>query len=90
MKTFYQFTENDIYRPSIDGPALEPTTIAGAEHQIQSLATQIRTTFGIDPSFKEFNQQIQQATKLLEQAANLLGNNMSGEQRATPHKWQLK
>jgi len=74
--------ESYNYNPSIDGPPLEPHTISGAEVQIRQLATNIRTTFGLDPKWKDYQQQFQQATALLEKAASLLDDGtMSGDLR---------
>jgi len=89
MKKFKQWRieEGYSYTPSIDGPALQPHTISGAEVQIRQLASNIRTTFNLDERWKEHHTQILQATKLLDDAANMIGNVMSGEERNTPHKY---
>lgn len=90
MKKFKQYrieNENYNYAPSIDGPALEPHTINGAEMQIRQLARNIRTTFNLDERWKPYHAQILQATKLLDEAANTIGNIMSGEERNTPHRF---
>ncbi len=75
---------SDIYRPEIDGPPLKPKTIAGAEQQIRHLAYEIRGTFGSDPRLQAYKWQIQQATEMLERAASIIGNVMSGEERNLP------
>jgi len=75
------------YNPSIDGPPLKPGTISGAEMQIKELATQIRTTFGLDPKWADHKKQILDATKLLDQAADSIGDYMDGSLRNDPHKF---
>jgi hypothetical protein len=75
------------YNPSIDGPPLKPGTISGAEMQIKELATQIRTTFGLDPKWDDHKKQILDATKLLDQAADSIGDYMDGDKRNDPHKF---
>lgn len=75
------------YNPSIDGPPLKPSTISGAEMQIKELATQIRTTFGLDPKWADHKDQIVAATKLLDQAADSIGDYMDGDKRNDPHKF---
>lgn len=90
MNKFKQWrieNESYAYTPSIDGPPLEPHTISGAEVQIRQLATNIRTTFNLDERWKQHHQQILQATKMLDEAANMIGNIMSGEERNTPHRF---
>lgn len=87
MKSLKEWRANENYTASIDGPPLEPHTISGAEYQIRHLARNIRTTFNLDDRWKQYQQQISQATQLLDQAANTIGNIMSGEERNTPHKY---
>ena len=79
--------ENYNYTPTIDGPPLEPHTISGAEVQIRQLSTNIRTTFNLDPRWNQYRNQIIEATNLLDKAADLIGNVMSGEERNTPHRF---
>jgi hypothetical protein len=83
MKTFKQFTEQITYQPLIDGPPLDPHTISGAEVQMRTLATHIRSNFVHIPNSKwlNFRNQILKACELLEQAANTIGENMDGELR---------
>jgi len=76
------------YSPSIDGPPLKPYTISGAEIQNKELATQIRTTFGLDPKWDDHKKQILDATKLLDQAADSIGDYMDGSLRNDPHQFQ--
>lgn len=90
MKKFKQYqieNENYSYTQSIDGPPLEPHTISGAEVQIRQLAKNIRTTFNLDERWKQYHAQILQATRLLDEAANTIGNIMSGEERNSPHRF---
>jgi hypothetical protein len=75
-----------LYSQSIDGPPLEPTSISGAENQIRTLARNIRTSFNFDPRWKKFQDQILSATKHLDDGANMLGKNMSREERNQPHQ----
>lgn len=89
MKKFNEFlTEAGFpYRASIDGPPLNPHTISGAENQIRELARQIRTTFGIDERWRVHKPQIVQACSILDKAADIIGSNMSDEERMLPHKF---
>jgi hypothetical protein len=86
MKTFSQWSENCNYNPSIDGPPLDPHTIAGTEVQIRTLARNIRSSFVHRPNnrWKNYRDQIFKATELLDQAANSIGENMDGQNRNTP------
>jgi hypothetical protein len=93
MKKFKEWqieNENYSYSQHIDGPPLEPHTISGAEVQIRQLARNIRTTFNLDERWKQHHQQILKATELLDQAANAIGEAMSGEERNTPHQYYRK
>ena len=79
MKTFKEWN----YQPTIDGPALDPHTISGAEVQIRTLARNIRSSFVYMPNSKwaDYRDQIFKACEMLDQAANTIGDNMSGEIR---------
>jgi hypothetical protein len=83
----YQREMVEMYIPSIDGPPLKPSTIAGVEVQIRELATQIRTTFGLDEKWDDHKNQIFDATKILDQAADQIGRKMDGDKRNDPHKF---
>lgn len=88
MKTYHQWEENLLYRPEIDGPPLNPHTISGAEVQIKQLASNIRTSFGLDPQWQDHKQRIIKAMNLLDQAAGLLDDGtMGGKMRNTPHQY---
>jgi hypothetical protein len=72
MKNFktWQLTEGHIqYNPRIDGEPLQPKTAMGAALQCEYLATQIRTTFGLDERFAAHRDAIHKCGELLEQAA---------------------
>lgn len=87
MKKYKKWVESaHPYSQSIDGPALSPTTIHGAENQIRVMALNIRTTFGLD---KRFNKAaIYKACELLEQAASLLDDGtLTGDTRNSPHEF---
>lgn len=88
-KTFYNWLQEVSYNQSIDGPPLMPKSISGAEVQIRTLASNIRTTFNLDPQWKEYQQQILKATELLDQAADMLDESgkMSGDLRNAAHKY---
>ena len=75
------------YSERIDGPPLNPHTISGAENQIRALASNIRTTFNLDPRWKKYRDQILASTKHLEEAADALGEKMSGDERNQPHQY---
>lgn len=49
-----------------------PGTLYEEAFQLKQKATDLRTTFGRDPKFSQFKEQIFQATLLLEKAADLL------------------
>lgn len=94
MKSYKEYLhENSLisetlsYIPEIDGPPLLPKHIHGAEVQIKNLAGNIRTTFGLDERYAKFKMQINKAADLLDEAANLIGNVMSSEERMQPHKF---
>jgi hypothetical protein len=80
MKTFKEYFN---YQPAIDGPALDPSTISGSEVQIRTLARNIRSSFVHLPNspWIDFRDQILKACEILEQAVNIVGNNMDGELR---------
>jgi hypothetical protein len=87
-KNFYHWLQEVSYNQSIDGPPLQPHTISGAEVQIRQLASNIRTTFNLDPQWKDHQQQILKATQLLDQAADMLDDgSMGGDLRNAPHKY---
>lgn len=77
--------ENVTFNPNIDGEPLNPKTIAGAEVQIRTLARNIRTSFGLDKSFGNNHQSIHKAAELIDQAANIIGNDMDGDLRNQSH-----
>ena len=90
MKKYDEWRINEegyAYNSSVDGPPLEPHTIHGAENQIRTLARNIRTTFGLDPKWQQYKQQILKATQQLDEAANILGEEMSGDERNDPHQY---
>jgi len=68
MKSFQKWMENQVSNE----PLLQPYTLSGAEKQIRMLATNIRTTFGLDPKWESYKEQILAATQHLEEGANLL------------------
>lgn len=78
MQTFKKYLEAFSYSPTIDGKALEPTTISGAEVQIKHLSSHLRFTFRGLPN-------IEKVTELLDQAANMLDADvkLSGKERNT-------
>ena len=82
MKTYKEWNEQ-VYQPTIDGAPLDPRTIAGAEVQIRTLALRIRSNFVHIPNsqWSDYRNQILKATELMDQAANTIGENMSGELR---------
>lgn len=82
MKSFTEWKMNESYNPNIDGPPLEPHTLMGARTQIQILARNIRTTFGLDEKWN--SQAIHDATQHLEQAAMALAKL---DNRIVPHKF---
>lgn len=89
MKSYKQWkilSENYNFNPHIDGQALSPHNISGSEVQIRHLARHLRTSFGLDPSFKD-HPQIAKAIELLDQAADIIGHDMSGEDRNRPHQF---
>ena len=98
MKNFQEWLKTNTplheyygtYEPSLDGPPLLPHTISGAEIQIRHLASNIRTTFGIDPRWQDHKQRIHKVMELLDKAAGLLDDGtMNGEMRNTPHKYHM-
>ena len=86
MKNFREWRLNEgmvRYNPAIDGPPLQPKTASGAMYQIQALALEIRTTFGLDERFAEYKQHIMKCSELLEQAAGAMAQVMASD----PHKF---
>ncbi len=78
------------FSQQIDGPALTPKNISGAEIQIRGLARNLRTTFLLDdPNFASHTEQIKEAISLLEKAADVIGRDMSGDVRSQPHKYHI-
>jgi len=75
------------YSQHLDGAPLKPKTIVGAEEQIYELAREIRTTFGLDKRWAMYKNQIVRATSMMDDAAKLLGEGMSGEERSTEHNF---
>lgn len=83
MKKFKEWTET--FNQNIDGPPLTPDTIMGAENQLKALARNIRTTFLLDPRFKN-NPGILEATNLIDKAADVIGNDVDGSLRQTKYQ----
>ena len=83
----YTLSERLNYDQRVDGPPLHPNTISGAEVQIRYLASEIFTTFCVDPQFQQYREQIMQARSLMEQAADALGQGMAPELRSATHSY---
>ena len=93
MKNFFEWAArlNEMnYDQKLDGPPLMPHHISGAENQIRTLARNLRTTFNLDPEFQAHHEQIFKAAQLLDQAADIIGDTMLGDQahfRGKTHKF---
>jgi hypothetical protein len=80
MRTFKDWRIKEDYTP------IDLHTISGAEGQIRTLAAHIRSSFVYRPNspWLEYRDQILKAGELLNQAADLIGQNMDGTTRNTP------
>lgn len=87
MKKFIDLLkENYGYDQRIDGPPLTPNTLNSAENQILTLARNIRTTFKLDDRWNDHHFHLDQAIKLLEDAAQIISK-IPAEDRNIPHKF---
>ncbi len=79
--------EGDQYRQGVDGPPLQPTTIHGAEHQLDQIAQNLEYTFGRDERFAQFKDDIAEAVNYIRKAVSVLGPVEMGELRTARHKF---
>lgn len=84
MINFKEWKEN-CYNFHADGPALKPHTLNGASNQIKVFSRSLKQTFIEDDKFSKLKSKIEKAVSLLDQAAEILTQNVDDEEKNQAH-----